>query len=109
MPLPGGGLLTVRPVTRADVDGLMALYDGLSRGDRYRRFFSAYSPPRAFFERLATVVERGGYGVVATAGADNEAVEHGGTAGQTLLAATRAASWGRRTTSCSATATASSA
>ena len=78
MPLPGGGLLTVRPVTRADVDGLMALYDGLSRGDRYRRFFSAYSPPRAFFERLATVVERGGYGVVAAAGADNEAAEHGG-------------------------------
>ena len=81
-PLPGDGLLTVRPVTLADVDGLVALYDGLSREDRYRRFFSAYHPPRAFFERLATVVERGGYGVVATAGAGNEAAESGGdTAG----------------------------
>jgi hypothetical protein len=77
-PLPDGGLLTVRPVTVADVDGLVALYDGLSGEDRYRRFFSAYYPPRTFFERLATVVERGGYGVVATTGADNEAAERGG-------------------------------
>ena len=68
----------MRPVTLADVDGLVALYDGLSGGDRYRRFFSAYYPPRTFFERLATVVERGGYGVVATTGADNEAAERGG-------------------------------
>lgn len=68
MPLPGGGVLTVRPVIPTDVDGLVALYDGLSDDDRYRRFFSSFRPPRSFFERLASVVERGGYGVVATAG-----------------------------------------
>jgi hypothetical protein len=83
VPLPGGALLTVRPVTAADVDGLVALYDGLSREDRYRRFFSAYHPPRAFFERLTTVVERGGYGVVATAGADSEAAAGAGDNRQT--------------------------
>jgi hypothetical protein len=71
--LSGGGLLTVRPVTPADVDGLVALYDGLSDDDRYSRFFSSYLPPRSFFHRLASVVERGGYGVVATMGGDGEA------------------------------------
>jgi hypothetical protein len=44
--LPGGELLTVRPVTPADVDGLVALYDGLSEDDRYRRFFTGTCPPR---------------------------------------------------------------
>jgi hypothetical protein len=47
VPLPGDGLLTVRPVTLADVDGLVALYDGLSREDRYRRFFRAGGPSLA--------------------------------------------------------------
>jgi hypothetical protein len=70
--LPGGELLIVRPVTPADVDGLVALYDGLSDDDRYRRFFASTHPPRPFFERLANVVERGGYGVVATVGADGD-------------------------------------
>ena len=79
--LPGGGLLTVRPGTPADVDGLVALYDGLSDEDLYSRFFSSYRPPRSFFDRLASAVERGGYGVVATVGADGEAVgDAGGTA-----------------------------
>jgi GNAT superfamily N-acetyltransferase len=68
--LPEGGLLTVRPVAPTDVDGLVALYDGLSNGDRYLRFFSSYRPPRDFFERLTSIVERGGYGVVATVSAD---------------------------------------
>jgi hypothetical protein len=71
--LPGGGLLTVRRVTPADVDGLVALYGGLSDVDRYSRFFSGYRPPRSFFERLASVAERGGYGVIATVGADGSA------------------------------------
>jgi len=62
----------VRPVSPADVDGLVGLYDGLSDDDRYRRFFSAFSPPCSFFERAATVVDRGGYGVVATVQADGD-------------------------------------
>jgi hypothetical protein len=56
----------LRPVAQPDVDGLVALYDGLSDDDRYRRFFGSYRPPRTFFERLASVVDRGGYGLVAT-------------------------------------------
>lgn len=71
--LPSGGLLTVRPMIPADVDSLVALYDGLSDDDRYSRFFSSYRPPRSFFQRLASVVERGGYGVVATVGPDGHA------------------------------------
>jgi ribosomal protein S18 acetylase RimI-like enzyme len=65
VPLDGGGRLRVRPVEPGDVDGLMALYDQLSDEDRYMRFFSAYEPDRAFFERLASVVGRGGFGIVA--------------------------------------------
>lgn len=80
VPLPGGGLLAVRPVTRADVDGLAALFDGLSDEDRHRRFFSGFRPPRSFVTRLATVVDRGGYGMVATV--DGEIV---GEAGFDLL------------------------
>ena len=82
VPLPGGGLLTVRRVTPADVDGLAALYDGLSREDRYRRFFSSYYPPRAFFERMTTVGERGGYGVVATVGTDTADADAGRIVGE---------------------------
>jgi hypothetical protein len=67
--LPGGGVLTVRPVATSDVDGLVALYDGLSDDDRYWRFFSGFRPPRSFFERLVNVRELGGYGLVATMGA----------------------------------------
>ena len=68
MPLPDGRVLRVRAVTPADVDGLAVLYGGLSDDDRCLRFFSSARPPRPFFERLATVVDRGGYGVVATVG-----------------------------------------
>jgi ribosomal protein S18 acetylase RimI-like enzyme len=57
--------LTLRPVALGDVDGLVALYGTLSAQDRYRRFFSAFVPPRSFFEHMATVVARGGFGVVA--------------------------------------------
>ncbi len=63
--LPPGRALVVRPVGPGDVDALMALYDGLSDDDRYRRFFSAYRPDRAFFERAAAVRSRGGHGLVA--------------------------------------------
>jgi hypothetical protein len=66
VPLPGGALLTLRPVEPSDAAGLAALYNGLSDDDRYLRFFGCYRPPRTFFERLASVVDRGGYGLVAT-------------------------------------------
>jgi ribosomal protein S18 acetylase RimI-like enzyme len=63
--LPGGGELVVRRVAADDVDGLAALYAGLSEEDRYRRFFSYFAPERPFFERIAAVASRGGYGLVA--------------------------------------------
>jgi hypothetical protein len=87
--LPGGGQLTVRPVSPADVDGLAALYDGLSDDDRHQRFFSAFSPPRSFFERVATVVDRGGYGVVATVDADGEIGDRNGRQSDTTAAGGR--------------------
>lgn len=70
MAVPGGGHVVVRPVAAGDVDGLTALYGGLSDEDRYRRFFSYYFPPGEFFERMVTVAERGGFGVVALDGPD---------------------------------------
>lgn len=66
--LPGGRCLIVRPVAPCDVDGLVALYGDLDEQDRYRRFFSSFVPPRPFFAHVATVGERGGFGVVAVAG-----------------------------------------
>jgi len=67
--LPGGRCLVVRPVAPSDVDGLVALYGSLDEEDRYRRFFSNFVPPRSFFEHMATVGARGGFGVVAVDGA----------------------------------------
>jgi hypothetical protein len=68
VPLPDGGRLTVRPVASSDADGVAALYGSLSHDDRYLRFFSDYSPPRSFYERLVSVVDRSGYGLVAVEG-----------------------------------------
>ena len=64
--LPGGRSMVVRPTTQADVEGLSLLYAGLCADDVHLRFFAAYHPPRAFFERLASAGEEGrGYGLVA--------------------------------------------
>ncbi len=57
--------LRVRPVAPGDVEGLVALYGTLSDEDRHLRFFSAFVPDRDFCERLATVEDRGGFGIVA--------------------------------------------
>lgn len=64
--LPDGRVLEVRPVRADDVEGLIALYEGLDDDARYRRFFSIFHPPRSFFERLTSIRERGGQGLVAT-------------------------------------------
>ncbi|HEX6236153.1 MAG TPA: GNAT family N-acetyltransferase, partial [Acidimicrobiales bacterium] len=63
--LPGGRRLDIRPVEAGDVGGLVELCAALCDEDRYRRFFSGYTPDREFFERAARVRERGGYGLVA--------------------------------------------
>lgn len=63
--LPHHRTLVVRAVRPDDTDGLAALYDGLDLEARYRRFFSAYHPTRAFFEGLASLPDRGGFGLVA--------------------------------------------
>jgi RimJ/RimL family protein N-acetyltransferase len=63
--LPGDRELILRPIGRGDTDALAALYAGLDDEARHRRFFSHYRPPAEFFEKLVTVDERGGAGLVA--------------------------------------------
>ena len=66
LPLSDGRRMEIRPVAPTDVDALGLLYSGLSQDDLHLRFFAAYRPPRSFFERMATVASRGGFGIVAT-------------------------------------------
>jgi hypothetical protein len=63
--LSDGRALIVRTVTRADVDGLDALFEGLSNEDRYRRFFGYSHPGRGFLEQMTRAEEEGGYRLVA--------------------------------------------
>lgn len=63
--LPQGRTLVLRPVSPDDVDGLAALYEGLSADDLYRRFFSGFRPSRGFLQREARIAARGGFGLVA--------------------------------------------
>jgi hypothetical protein len=63
--LGDGRTLVVRPVGRGDTEGLGRLYAGLSIDDLHNRFFSVFHPDRAFLERMASVADRGGYGLVA--------------------------------------------
>ena len=55
----------MRPVARGDVDGLVALYEGLSEVDLYRRFFQAHVPPRSSIEKMADAGARGDISLVA--------------------------------------------
>lgn len=84
--LPDGRVLGVRPVGADDVDGLAALYAGLDDDARYRRFFSIYRPPRSFVERLASIEDRGGRGLVATVRDGDGPAQVVGEAGYELLA-----------------------
>jgi hypothetical protein len=63
--LSDGRALTIRTVTRADIDGLDALFEGLSNEDRYRRFFGFSHPGRRFLEQMSQAEEEGGYRLVA--------------------------------------------
>jgi hypothetical protein len=63
--IAGGRVLTVRRVDARDIGGIQRLYGRLDDESRYRRFFSLLQPDREFFERIATVDERGGAGLVA--------------------------------------------
>ena len=63
--LPDGRTLTVRTVTEADVEGLDALFEGLSDEDRHYRFFNLYHPARKFLEQMTRAEDEGGYRLVA--------------------------------------------
>lgn len=65
VPLPHDRVLVVRDSTPDDVDGVYALYEGLSTDDLHRRFFSAFHPSREFLADWIGVGERGGRSLVA--------------------------------------------
>src|SRR5262245_11009936 len=75
--LADGRHVTVRPATRADVDGLASLYASLSAEDRRRRFFTGSDPPRELLERFVDATEHQGLWLVA-ATEDGEIVADGG-------------------------------
>ena len=82
----GDERLAIRKVTANDVEKLAALYDTLDRDDRHNRFFGHYRPPHALIERIATVGDRGGAGLVAAVLApDGTERQLEGEVGYTLL------------------------
>jgi acetate---CoA ligase (ADP-forming) len=96
--LADGRILTVRTVTRADADGLDALFRGLSEDDRYFRFFSLSPPPRKSLEQMTRAAEEGGYRLVAVlSGSEDRLVAEAGYAllpdGNGDFALTVAAGW----------------
>ncbi len=96
--LPDGRALTIRPVTRADIEGLDALFEGLSNEDRYRRFFGYSHPGRRFLEQLTQAEDEGGYRLVAVvSGTGDKLVAEAGYAmlpdGNGEFALTVAAGW----------------
>jgi RimJ/RimL family protein N-acetyltransferase len=96
--LSGGRTLTVRTVTKADVEGLDALFEGLSDEDRYYRFFNFCHPRRKFLEQLARPEDEGGYRLVAVvSGPENKLVAEAGYVilpdGNGEFALTVAAGW----------------
>lgn len=96
--LSDGRTLTVRPVSEADVDGLDALFEGLSDEDRYYRFFGLSHPGRKFLEQMARAEAEGGYRLVAVlSGPEDRLVAEAGYAilpdGNGDFALTVAAGW----------------
>jgi len=79
--LSNGRTLTVRTVTKADVEGLDALFEGLSDEDRYYRFFGLSHPGRNFLEQMARAEDESGYRLVAVvSGPENKLVAEAGYA-----------------------------
>lgn len=77
--LGAGRTLTVRTVTENDVDGLNALFEGLSDEDRYYRFFGYSHPGRKFLEQMAQAGKEGGHRLVAVvSGAEHELIAEAG-------------------------------
>jgi hypothetical protein len=96
--LSGGRTLTVRTVTEADVEGLNALFEGLSDEDRYYRFFGMSHPGRKFLEQMTRAAQEGGYRLVAVvSGPGDQLVAEAGYArlpdGNGEFALTIAAGW----------------
>jgi hypothetical protein len=96
--LSDGRTLTVRTVTRGDVEGLDALFEGLADDDRYFRFFSMSHPGRKFVEQMTRAGEEGGYRLVAVvSGPKDQLVAEAGYAilpdGNGDFALTVAAGW----------------
>ncbi|HVV36122.1 MAG TPA: GNAT family N-acetyltransferase [Acidimicrobiales bacterium] len=83
--LDGGRALLVRPAHRDDVADLEHLYAGLDVEDRFRRFFSAYRPDRAFFEHMADAAARGDVQLVAVITQPDGRDELVGEAGYAVL------------------------
>jgi hypothetical protein len=63
--LPDGRTLELRTLGPEHLDGLVALYGGLTEEDLHRRFFSVFHPSRAFLEHWSRLGERGGGGLAA--------------------------------------------
>ncbi len=79
--LSGGRTLTVRAVAEADVEGLDALFGGLSEEDRYYRFFCLSRPGRKFLQQMARAADEGGYRLVAVvSGRDKRLIAEAGYA-----------------------------
>jgi hypothetical protein len=96
--LSDGRVLTIRPVTKADVEGLDTLFEGLCDEDRYRRFFGFSHPGRRFLEQMTQAEEQGGHRLVAVvSGPEHKIVAEAGYAllpdGNGEFALTVAAGW----------------
>ena len=96
--LSDGRALTIRPVSRDDIAGLDALFEGLCDEDRYRRFFGFSHPSRRFLEQMTQAEEEGGHRLVAVvSGPPDEIVAEAGYAllpdGNGEFALTVAADW----------------
>ncbi|MGE5286246.1 MAG: hypothetical protein ACM3ML_03390 [Micromonosporaceae bacterium] len=79
--LADGRTLIVRTVTEADVEGLDALFEGLSDEDRYYRFFNLSRPGRKFLEQMTRAEDDGGYRLVAVvSGTEDSLVAEAGYA-----------------------------
>jgi hypothetical protein len=80
VPLPEGHILTVRPATTADIDGLMALYQSLSSDDRHRPVLHGLPSRREIIEHFIETNDKDGLWLVAVTDG-GEIIADGGTPG----------------------------